>query len=202
MTKENERNDEPFIPSLESWGELYTQWYDQLVKALVWFASAAMSDVEDAVQEAFLKIMGLSPNLKLQKPLEPKTLKQWYGFVWWQARSILSHMSIRAAKFKLLPDPDMFPSRQTNRERRLSFLRWCICQAVAEVCKKRRDAEAKARAFIMYELDEMSADEVVAAVPEVLNPNNFYGLCKKIREALAKEAKKPGSMMAMLRRCA
>ena len=60
-------------------------------------------------------------------------------------------------------------------------------------------AEAKARAFVMFELDELSAEEVVAAVPETLNPNNLYQIYSRVRLALAREACRPNSYMVQLR---
>ena len=87
----------------------------------------------------------------------------------------------------------------TNRVGRLTYLRRVICKAVDEVCRHWQDAEAKAKAFVMFELDELPAEEVVAAVPETLNPNNLYQICSRVRLALAREARRPGSYMAQLR---
>lgn len=191
-----ENDDEPFVPTLECWGELYSRWFKLLVRALGMYASK--SDCEEAVQEAFLKVMGLSPNLKLRKPLEAKTLKKWYGFLWWHARGILAHMQGKAARIELREEIEGC-STLTNRVGRAEYLRRVICKAVDEVCGHWQDAEAKARAFVMFELDELSAEEVVAAVPETLNPNNLYQICSRVRLALAREARKPDSYMAHLR---
>ena len=191
-----ENDNEQFIPTLERWVELYSQWFKLLVRALGMFASKP--DCEEAVQEAFLKVMGLSPNLKLRKPLQPKTLKEWHGFLYWQARGILGHMQSKAARFELKETLEG-PSMLTNRVGRLEYLRRVICKAVDEVCRHWQDAEAKARAFVMFELDEVSAEEVVAAVPEILNPNNLYQICSRVRLALAREACRPNSYMARLR---
>ena len=191
-----ENDNEQFISTLERWVELYSQWFKLLVRALGMYASKF--DCEEAVQEAFLKVMGLSPNLKLSKPLKPKTLKKWYGFLWWHARGILAHMQGKAARFELKETLEG-PSMLTNRVGRLEYLRRVICKAVDEVCRHWQDAEAKARAFVMFELDEVSAEDVVAAVPEMLNPNNLYQICSRVRLALAREACRPNSYMARLR---
>ena len=194
--KDNETDTEKLIPTLERWVELYSQWFKLLVRALGMYASKF--DCEEAVQEAFLKVMGFSPNLMLRKPLKPKTLKAWYGFLYWHARGILSHMKSKAARFELKEDVEA-PSMLTNRVGRLEKMRHIICKAVEDVCGKWRDAEAKAKAFIMLELDELSAEEVVAAVPETLNPNNLYQICSRVRLALAREACRPNSYMVQLR---
>ncbi len=196
MKTKQQNDNERFVPTLERWAELYSQWFKLLVRALGMYASKP--DCEEAVQEAFLKVMGFSPNLKLRKPLEPKTLEKWYGFLWWHARGILAHMKGKAASTVLMGDI-RGPSMLTNRVGRLTYLRRVICKAVDEVCRHWQDAEAKAKAFVMFELDELPAEEVVAAVPETLNPNNLYQICSRVRLALAREARRPGSYMAQLR---
>ena len=51
----------------------------------------------------------------------------------------------------------------------------------------------------MFSLDEKSAEEVVAEIPEALNANNLYQISNCIRSALAEEARKLGSALWKLR---
>lgn len=184
-------NNDKFIPTIERWAEFYGQWLKPLARSLEGFASE--SECFEAVHEAFLKVMGLSPSLKLKKPLEPHTLQQWKRFVWWHARSILGHRREKFARFESLQGEVL--ARPGNRDRHMAFLRSVICAAVEEVCGKWKDSEDKSKAFIMFKLDELSADEVVATVPKTLNRNNLYQICDRVRRALAKEARRYGSRL-------
>ena len=189
---------EMFIPTLEQWGELYDLWFKLLVASLASYASQL--DCEEAVQEAFLKVMGLSQNLKLRKPLEPRTLNEWYRFVQWQARAVLSHMKAKALKYEYsLPLEEILPTRATDRCSRLDYIRQILCEAVHKVCQKWKDSDAKSNAFIRFQLDEMPAADVVREIPEVLNTNNLYQLSARIRRALAEEAERPDSLLRELR---
>ena len=51
---------------------------------------------------------------------------------------------------------------------------------------------------MMFLLDGYSAEEVVKAVPEVLNANNLYQICRRVRRAIAEAARRPGSVLAEL----
>ena len=198
QNKKNENNKkEMFIPSLEQWGELYDLWFKPMVASLAVYAPRL--DCEEAVHGAFLKVMGLSQNLKLRKPLEPRTLNQWYCFVRWHARSVLSHMQERASRFECLPPEENLPTSATDRCTRLDRMRRVICSAVRKVCRGWKDPDAKSNAFIKFKLDEMSAADVVREIPETLNPNNLYQLCDRIRRALAEEAARPDSPLGELR---
>lgn len=191
-----ERNDnEKFVPTPERWAEFYAKWLKPLAKSLGNCASRV--DSEDAVHQAFLKVMGLSPNLRLTQKLEPKTIGQWYGFMRWQARGVLSNMHGKASRFESLPD-DIVGGGFSNRMDR-KFLRRAIRVAAWEACSKRHDADVKYRAFVLFVLKGWSAAEVVDAIPETLNANNLYQICDRIRRDLEAAAHKPGSLIATLR---
>ena len=122
-----ERNDnEKFVPTPERWAEFYAKWLKPLAKSLGNCASRV--DSEDAGHQAFLKVMGLSPNLRLTQKLEPKTIGQWYGFMRWQARGVLSNMHGKASRFESLPD-DIVGGGFSNRMDR-KFLRRAILSVV------------------------------------------------------------------------
>lgn len=87
MTKHE--NDEKFIPSIAEWGKLYDTWAKKIAQSLWKWGSG--EDALDAVQEAFLKIMGLSKKYRLEKPLEPMPIGAWYAHVRQQAEWILRH---------------------------------------------------------------------------------------------------------------
>ena len=65
-------DDTKFVPTPTAWGELYGQWRKPLVRSLSKYGSP--DEIEEAVHEAFLKVAGLSANLRLEKELE-KTLR-------------------------------------------------------------------------------------------------------------------------------
>ena len=68
-----------YIPTIKDWEGLYSTWFKRLVNAL--WKSGRVETVEDAVQDAFLKVTGLSENRELQGVPEPKTEMEWYGFL-------------------------------------------------------------------------------------------------------------------------
>lgn len=186
---------EKFVPTPERWAEFYAKWLKPLAKSLGNCASRV--DSEDAVHQAFLKVMGLSSNLKLDKAPEPKTIGKWYGFMKWQARGVLSNMRGKASRFETLP-PDIPCGGFSSRMDR-SLLRRVVRAAAWEACRKRSNAVAKYRAFVLFVLEERSAAEVVEAVPETLNANNLYQICDRIRHDLEVVARKPDSILAKLR---
>jgi len=197
--KDNETDTEKFIPTLERWGELYNEWFKPLVKELGAYASEY--ECQEAVHMAFLKVLGLSQNLKLSKPLEPKTLDQWHVFIWWQARGVLSNMRGKSARYVHMSEcmEACIPARSADRVSRLDRLRRIICDAVKDVCKGWKNADSKSKAFVMFTLDEASAEKVVEAIPEVFNANNLYQICARVRHALTAAARRPGSILAQLR---
>ena len=90
MTKKTHTTDTvKFIPTIKEWEGFYSNWFKRLVDAL--WKSGRVEMVEDAVQDAFLKVTGLSSNRELQGGLEPMTEVGWYCFVKHQAEWILGH---------------------------------------------------------------------------------------------------------------
>ena len=185
-----------FIPTPERWAEFYGKWSSHMVRSL--WSHGSKADCEEAVQVAFLKVVGLSENLKLRKELEPRTEKEWYAFVLWQARGVLSHMHQRAARFESF-NPDRHRGGLSVHRRDCEHLRRVLDAAIWEACRGLRNPVAKYKAFVMFTLDEAPAEKVVEAIPEVFNANNLYQICARVRRALAAAARRPGSTLAQLR---
>lgn len=80
---------EKFIPTAGEWNQYYVKWFDRIVGSLWSYGSP--SDVRDAVQDAFLKVLGLSNRYRLDGELEPHTESGWYGFIVQQAKWMLGH---------------------------------------------------------------------------------------------------------------
>ena len=191
-------NDTKFIPTRERWEEFYRRWCKPLAKSL--YKHGSCRDCEEAVHMAFLKVMELSADLKLAKELAPKTESQWYAFMWWQARGVLSNIHRKAERFEPLtdgmvetlacrPDVDCIDAKIARR---------AICAAAWNACRTWRSPKAKYTAAMMFLLDGYSAEEVVKAVPEVLTANNLYQICRRVRRAIAEAARRPGSVLAEL----
>ena len=99
MTKKTHTtNTIKFIPTIKDWEGLYSNWFKRLVNAL--WKSGRVETVEDAVQDAFLKVTGLSGNRELQGAPEPKTEMEWYGFLKRQAEWILGQEREKNLKWK------------------------------------------------------------------------------------------------------
>lgn len=99
MTKKTHTtNTIKFIPTIKDWEGLYSNWFKRLVNAL--WKSGRVETVEDAVQDAFLKVTGFSGNRELQDAPEPKTEMEWYGFLKRQAEWILGQEREKNLKWK------------------------------------------------------------------------------------------------------
>ena len=68
------------------------------------------------------------------------------------------------------------------------------------VCKGLKNADAKSKAFVMFSLDEMPAEEVVAGIPGALNANNLTrhptAFALRSRRRIAKTAARYGNSAA------
>ena len=189
------KNTEKFIPTKDQWGELYALWFKQLTKSLARYAS--WSTAEEAVQEAFLKVMGLSRTLHLSKELKARTTGEWYSFVFWHARGVLSNLLAKSIRFCPLPETISYSPTVWGKSK--EYLRYVVRAAVWKVCQKSRDPETQYRAFVKFELEGCSAKDVVEALPEVRNANNLYQISNRIRSELKLEAGRPGSRLGELR---
>ena len=99
MTKNTPDTDTiKFVPSIKDWAVLYSKWFKRLVSAL--WKSGKVEAVEDAVQDAFLKVTGLSNNRELRDGLEPMTEAGWFFFVKRQAEWILGQEREKSLKGK------------------------------------------------------------------------------------------------------
>ena len=76
-------------PNREIWGRFYEKFRLPLVNSLN--RKYSYADREDAVEDAFHKLMHLKDREAHGDNL-PDTEAKWYGTLYWQARSRLSHM--------------------------------------------------------------------------------------------------------------
>ncbi len=83
----------PF-PDSGAWAALHAKFFSWLVNSLNHAYSYA--DREDAVEEAFYKLMYKKDREAYEK--EPETEKDWVCALRWQARSALSHLNERAER--------------------------------------------------------------------------------------------------------
>ena len=83
------------FPNRETWGRFYEKFRLHLVNGLNHKYSYA--DREDAVEEAFYKLMHLKDREAYGDNL-PDTEAKWYGTLYWQARSMLSHARERSER--------------------------------------------------------------------------------------------------------
>ena len=83
-----------YIPSAEEWGRMHSDWFSKLVDLLKWYH--CKHDREDAVQEAFLRLM---PGRKDGIKAIPRTSNEWFFKILGEARGILSHENRRMKRF-------------------------------------------------------------------------------------------------------
>ena len=79
-------------PNREVWGKLYAKFFLPLVNSLG--SRYSYADREDAVEEAFHKLMHLKSREAYGENL-PDTETKWFSALYWQARSKLSHLRER-----------------------------------------------------------------------------------------------------------
>lgn len=82
-------------PNRETWGMFYEKFRLPLVNGLN--RKYSYADREDAVEEAFHKLMHLKDREAYGDNL-PDTEAKWYGALYWQARAKLSHMRERGER--------------------------------------------------------------------------------------------------------
>jgi len=210
MTKNNKHNntdqfigsskEETFIPSVLLWSEMYDKWHKKMAASLRNRGSA--SDCEEAVQDAFLKVMGLHPTLRLSDPLVPKTEGGWYGFVRFQAMGALSHMNERSRRFAPLKEyklaegtfeEDDWGDVDDADEPHQGGCGWScdrewlheeFHRILRDLCREKRIRDYRREAFVRFELDDESGEEVVRSVPEIKNANNLYQLHRNIMKLI------------------
>ena len=81
-------------PSQSAWTEYYGKFCKALVTALGRH-SLSFADVEDAVEEAFHKLMHKKDPAAYGDKM-PQTEKEWFWALYWQARAYLSHLRSHA----------------------------------------------------------------------------------------------------------
>lgn len=84
--------DRKFIPSVAEWNRYYAMWFDHIASSL--WSCGSGDVVRDAVQNAFLKVLGLSDRYHLDGELQPRTESGWYGFIVQQAKWMLGHTRV------------------------------------------------------------------------------------------------------------
>lgn len=98
MKKTINNDSAKFVPSIKDWEKFYSKWFKRLVGAL--WKSGRIETIEDAVQDAFLKLAGFSENRQLRGELEPLTEMGWYCFLKQQAEWILGQEREKNLKWK------------------------------------------------------------------------------------------------------
>lgn len=85
----NYSNENIDFPTSNVWGELYSKFRKQLMAKLSSYY--CLADREDAVESAFDKLMNKKDKEAYGDKM-PKTEKDWFWALYWQARAYLSHM--------------------------------------------------------------------------------------------------------------
>ena len=85
----NYSNENIDFPTSSVWGELYSKFRKQLMAKLSSYY--CLADREDAVESAFDKLMNKKAKEAYGDKM-PKTEKDWFWALYWQARAYLSHM--------------------------------------------------------------------------------------------------------------
>ena len=98
LTNNTTNEDKAFVPSAADWERFYRDWRTDIVNSLARFESLEV--VEDAVQDAFLKMMGLSENRSLERELGPMDEGGWRAYLLKQAKWILGQEREKNRRWK------------------------------------------------------------------------------------------------------
>ncbi len=195
-------HDKPFIPTMAEWAIFFSAWHKRLEKSLG--KSGSEAACEEAVQETFVKVLGLSDHLHLSAPLTPKMEGEWYAFLYYQAKGRLSCYNQQAKRFAPLPewglseetfneddwgdsDEGYEPVAESgNWSDDRSRFREEFRKVLADVCRSAGVKDCNHRAFVRFVLDDQEGQKVVKEIKEVLNTNNLYQVTKRITNLLAK----------------
>lgn len=96
------------FPMMAVWAMMHAKFFRPLVEMVCRY-SINIADAEDAVEEAFYKLM-YKKDLDAYGDKMPKTEKDWFWAIFWQARSYLSHLKDRCgvhAKYVMFIAPEL-----------------------------------------------------------------------------------------------
>lgn len=187
-------------PNRLVWASLYLKFYKALVEKVSRYGMTA-ADVEDAVAEAFHKLMH-KKDLDAYGEKMPQTEKAWFWALYWQARSYLSHLRGHAdvhAKYveRISSELDSIFScghqgEEMDREIRCRALSQAFITLKEEQDISRRDFEV----FIRRTKDSMPSKEIAAVYG--ISANNVDQIVYRVRRIVRKHG--PRHFEAALRR--
>jgi len=174
----------PF-PTAETWSRFHQNWSELLIKRLG--GGYDLMDREDAVLAAFSKLM-FRKGIEDYKHI-PATEKEWYGCLFWQAKSYLQHHCEYMTTWKR--------HHQAAARERLIFMprsnfcnidgdvaRAALFETLHEVCREVGMKDANVEAYIRWYLN--GEDSACVAKDLGTTTGNLYVIRNRIEKALAK----------------
>ena len=183
---------EQFIPTIDEWWSLWTAWMDKIAASL--WREGTKDECLEATKDAFLKVMGKHPTLKLEEELKPKVLGQWYKMLYHQARGILSnrHKHDDKSSFYSTSDEEevgIFGENDFDLDAvGRSDLIKMIHSVIRNTCRAEGFTEKTIDGFFATKIGELSGKEVVATVKGIKNTNALYVRNKCVYDTLVKIA--------------
>ena len=168
-------SNDKFIPSASDWNRFYTNWFAKIAKALQRFAPWGI--VEDGVEEAFLKLQGLSTERHLEKPLEPLSEIGWFRFICKQAEWIIGQKRDENAKWR---------SEATTIDE--LFKKIADMKTDGNLSPRQRNVALKNQKQLLKCLVELEADELAVALPSDGIDGNIFA--KKVNALLNEVCKR------------
>jgi len=186
-----------FVPTMEQWWELRLQWEKKMASSL--WRNGSSEDCQKVVQDAFDKVMGIHPDYKLEKDLEPMYLGQWYKTVLKQAKWIMGHHHEhdgRATGYSTTDEEEVGQFGMVEYaidDVCRNDLRREIRGAVIRACRARGFGDNAILGFFKTKFEGKSVREAAGSVEENLTENALNQRNYKIFEWLKQEAKNPTS---------
>lgn len=175
----------PF-PDSAAFGAMYEKFFGLLVNSLNHAYSFA--DREDAVEEAFYKLMHKKDRFSYEK--EPETEKDWFHALRWQARAALSHSresAERHAKYveetaKALAD--VFACGHQGEEMDAGIRSRALVRALETIRKEQDISRRDLDIYTSIETGEVSGRELAARYNTT--PDNIYVIKYRVGRLLRK----------------
>lgn len=153
----------PF-PDSAAFGAMYEKFFGLLVNSLNHAYSFA--DREDAVEEAFYKLMHKKDRFSYEK--EPETEKDWFYALRWQARAALSHSRESAERHARYVEEsakalaDVFACGHQGEEMDAEIRSRALVRALKTIRKEQNISRRDLDIYTSIETGEMSGRELAA----------------------------------------
>ena len=187
----------------------FQEWSKKIASSL--WDKAKDQDIEEAVEVAILKVMGLHDRYHLSKPLPRMCEGQLYVTIRNQTEWILGHSREFGSRFEEYVELTSADDDSTCKPTKLDEDQLShhghdkkdgfqiLVASIKKVLRQRRFKEYCIKGFLLSKVFGYSAKEVVRMLPAFVSENNFNKLVCLMKQALVEDAYRPDGCLAEFR---